>query len=135
MVMKWHGDEAAKRIRSEAGDRLDGAAMFLRGKARENISRAQPTRLVHPTAGGSRRVGLAPSLPGEFPKKVSGYLRRGVASETDRTILQARVGTNVSYGKWLELSTRKMASRPWLLRTVVENVPAIEAKFGVGHQI
>lgn len=135
MAMKWHGEEALKRIHAEVGNRLQGAAMFIQGRVREALSVAQPTRLTHPAAGGSRRIGLDPSRPGEYPKKVTGFLRRGVAYEVDRTRLRARVGTNVPYGKYLELGTRKMAARPWLLRTVTLHNAAIRAKFGVGRTI
>jgi len=136
MPMKWKGDEAMRLIRTEAANRLEGAGMFVRGKARENISRAQPTRLAHSRATGeSYRVGLDPSAPGEFPKKVSGRLRLGVAYEVDRERLEARVGTNVPWGKWLELGTRLMAPRPWLLKTILENVGTLKQKFGIGRQI
>lgn len=135
MAMKWHGTEAVRRIKAVTADRLEGAAMYVRTQARKNISRSQPTRLVHARAGGSYRRGLDPSKPGEYPKKVMGQLRQRVAYEIDRHVLKARVGTNLAYGKHLETGTANMLARPWLLRTVTEHSAFIRAKFGVGPKV
>ena len=59
-----------------------------------------------------KRIYGFPSKPGEPPHKQTGHLRRSVAWEL--VGLVARVGTNLRYGRWLELGTSKMAARPWL---------------------
>jgi phage gpG-like protein len=59
----------------------------------------------------------AHSLPGDFPYKQSGHLRRNVASEVDGRLLLSRYGTNVKYGKYLEQGTKRMAARPWMSLT------------------
>ncbi len=133
--MKWHGAEAQRRIEKELADRLTKAAIHVKNKAKINISQSQPTMLIHPRTGGSRRIGLDPSQPGEFPKKVSGFLRNRVNHEVDRRRLIARVGTNVPYGKWLEIGTRRMRSRPWLRRTLMMEASFIRRQFGVGRKI
>lgn len=74
----------------------------------------------------STRGGHGGSPPGEYPGMRTGQLRRNVQQETDRKGLVARVGTNVVYGKWLELGTRKMAARPWLSRGMIESRPEVE---------
>ena len=141
MPMKWKGAEAMRLIRMSAAQRLSGAGMFIRGEARKNISESQSTVLRHHAPaegekkGASYRVGLDPSAPGEFPKKVSGFLRRGVAYEVDTDRLEARIGTNVPYGKHLEFGTANMEARPWLLKTILENVGTLKQKFGIGRQI
>lgn len=91
-------------------------------------------------SGGSKkktyfRRGHNASAPGEYPKRVSGHLRRNIQSEFDQETLTARVGTNVIYGKYLETGTRKMAARPWLsngirdfgasVRSIIEGGPTI----------
>lgn len=65
------------------------------------------------------------SLPGEFPRKQTGDLRRRIAYEVDEASLVARVGTNLLYGKFLELGTKKMAPRPFLRRTLAAERDAI----------
>ena len=134
MAMKWHGEEAMRRIRTEAGNRVDMAARFVRDRAKELVSRDQPVRIYAKSAGRSRR-GLDPSKPGEPPKKVSGHLRINIKKDMDRARIEARVGTNVPYGKWLELGTRKMAPRPWIRAALVRNAAEIQRRFGIGVKI
>jgi len=141
MAMNWKGPEALKKIQNESVQRLEGACMFIRGKARQNISRAQPTRLYHHraaedgTKGTSYRVGLSPSQPGEYPKKVSGRLRLSVTYEVNDVTMEARVGTNIPYGKMLELGTPRMLARPWLLPTIIFNNVALVRHFGIGRPV
>ena len=134
MAMKWHGEEAMRRIRTEAGNRVDMAARFVRDRAKELVSRDQPVRIYAKGAGRSRK-GLDPSKPGEPPKKVSGHLRINIKKDMDRARIEARVGTNVPYGKWLEFGTRKMKPRPWLRRTLTENMGEIRRLLGYGEVI
>ena len=115
MTLKWYGAEANKRIRTETNKRIDKASRVLRDFIRVKLSRSQPVKLYGKTAGRSRK-GMAPSKAGEYPKKVTGHLRMNVQAEMDDRVSTARVGTNVKYGKYLELGTRKMARRPWLSR-------------------
>ncbi len=117
MAMRWHGDEALRRIRDSAGRQVDMASRFIRDRARELVSRDQAVT-IYARGGGRSRAGLDPSRPGEPPKKVTGTLRRGIAQEYMASRLEARVGTNVPYGKHLELGTRRMAARPWLGATI-----------------
>lgn len=64
---------------------------------------------------GKRVYNAFPSKPGEPPHKQTGNLRRSVTYEVDARDLTARVGTNVTYGRHLELGTsRGLAPRPWL---------------------
>jgi len=134
MAMKWYGIEAMDRIRKEAGNRVDMCARFVRDQAKELVSRDQPVRIYAKSAGRSRK-GLDPSLPGEPPKKVTGHLRMNIKHEMDRALIEAHVGTNVPYGKFLELGTRKMAPRPWLRAALVRNAAEIQRRFGIGVKI
>jgi phage gpG-like protein len=67
---------------------------------------------------GSLVYGANPSKPGDPPHKQRGRLLASVAWEVVDTV--ARVGTNLNYGRWLELGTTKMAARPWLRRALAE---------------
>lgn len=136
MSMTWKGDQAVKLINMEAGKRVDAALRFTRDKAKQVVSRAQPVRIYGKKAGRSRK-GLDPSKPGEPPKKLTGHLRMNIRKEFDPALVEGRVGvgTNVPYSKHLELGTRKMAARPWLRPTLVNNASEIRRRFGVGVTI
>ena len=97
--LDWHGEAAKKMLETGMESRLELASIKVRDYIRKKISLPQP-----------------PSAPGEYPHKDTGQLRRFVGYEVNGLV--ARVGTNVEYGKWLELGTSKMAARPWLLRSV-----------------
>ncbi len=121
--IQWNGEAVKTAIRAEMARRLQAAAVVVQNEARLLLS--VPGTI--PAGGGgrdkkgrSRRVyGSNPSLPGEPPRKQYGHLRRSVAREVDRLSLTARVGTNLKYGRWLELGTsRGLAARPWLRRAL-----------------
>ena len=132
MTMKWNGREAVSLINAEVGKRVDAAARVLRDRAKELISRGQPVRIYGKAEGRSRK-GMDPSKPGEPPKIVTAHLRLNVKKESSG--LRARVGTNVPYGKWLELGTRTMAARPWLSKAVYESAGDLHRRFGIGIKI
>jgi phage gpG-like protein len=83
---------------------------------------------------GARIYGANPSAPGEPPRKQTGRLRASVTYEVEEASLTARVGTNVEYGKYLELGTKKgIAPRPWLRRALAEcraKIDSILAQMG-----
>ncbi len=132
--MKWNGKEAIRLIDLEAGKRVDGALRFVRDKAKIKVSRSQPT-IIHGKSEGRSRKGLDPSKPGEPPKKVTGSLRLSIRKEFDKASVSGRVGTNVPYGKHLELGTRNMDPRPWLRPTLTENAAELRARFGIGVKV
>lgn len=116
----WYGETVKLRIGQVAGARVNAAGRVLRDYIRVKLSRSQPVRR-RVSEKGVTKVGLDPSRPGEYPKKVTAHLRNTVQSEYDPSRKVARVGTNTKYGKYLELGTRKMARRPWLSRAVRES--------------
>lgn len=68
-----------------------------------------------------------PSAPGEFPAVDTGRLR---ASITHQVVEEdgdevAYVGTNVEYARDLELGTSRVAARPFMVPSLVENSDAI----------
>lgn len=144
MTVEWHGDEANGLVRRKLVQALTRAAITIRRRAAELLSVAgsneaedekRPPAFYRKTyvnvpgettkAGKPKRVRkTAPhwrSKPGDPPRKQSGRLRGSVAYEVDPETLTARVGTNVEYGKHLELGTsRGLAPRPWLRRAALE---------------
>lgn len=84
--------------------RLTAALRRLRG--------AQTAAMAAAVARGARDVRDAARR--ELPRR-SGRLARAVTIETAADGLAATVGTDLDYGTFLELGTRRMAARPWLL--------------------
>ncbi len=136
----WRGDEAIERISAELRRRLSAAALTVAGRAKVLLSVAgtgvrSKSGQVEPTPSGSRAkriYGAFPSRPGEPPRKQTGRLRASVAWELAVTAAgkaTARVGTNVLYGKFLELGTSRMLPRPWLRRALAETRGQVLAIF------
>ena len=105
MAMKWHGEKVQRKISGTMQDRLDACAMLWDGYAKQRLNQQV------------NRGGGNPSAPGGYPAMVTSHLRRNVMWERLSGKLAVRVGTNVKYGKYLELGTRRMAKRPWMTLT------------------
>lgn len=122
--LDWHGDEAMQHVRSRAVGFLTRAAIEVSRRAKELLSIAGTAVRSKTTRGGrkgSRQYNANPSKPGEPPHKQTGRLRASVTHEVDAKTLEARVGTNVEYGRYLELGTKRgLAPRPWLRRALAE---------------
>jgi HK97 gp10 family phage protein len=91
------------------------------------------TKVVRATKGqrGKLVYGAFASRPGNPPHKQTGRLQGSITWELSRRGLfgrglMARVGTNLTYGRYLELGTRKMRPRPWLRRSINEVKPQIK---------
>jgi len=114
----WHGEEAMKRITAGFGANLEDAVSFALGKVRRNLKKKQ------------NRTGNNPSRPGEYPAEITSILAKNVTEWIDKAQLRGFIGTNVLYGKWLELKgiANKPGGRRWLGRTLEEEVSGIKAK-------
>jgi HK97 gp10 family phage protein len=141
--MQWN-DNYIKEVERTVSQRVQAAGYFLVSRIRENIS--IPSRTVSfkqisrgKNKGKTKKVlgarGSNRSKPGQFPHKDFGRLRMSIAQ--DHRGLITRVGTNVPYGKFLELGTAKMAARPFLRRTLAEERQKIEdmIRFGPSTDI
>ena len=71
------------------------------------------------------RVGEEAAPAGEPPHARSGRLAASVTVEESGGGLVAEVGTALDYGLYLELGTRRMAARPWLLPTFLALKPVL----------
>lgn len=124
--LDWHGEEAKAIVRAHVVRWLKAACILVSRRAKELLSVAGTGKVA------GKRVGpIARSQPGEPPRKQTGRLRASVAYEVDESSLVARVGTNVEYGRHLELGTKKgLAARPWLRRAAQEMRGRVEAAIG-----
>lgn len=64
---------------------------------------------------GSGKTAHTASAPGNPPNSDTGFLIRHIKFELDKEKLVAVVGTNLKYGKYLEMGTKHIRARPWLL--------------------
>lgn len=121
--LDWHGDEALAHVRAKVVAVLNRAARVVARRAKELLS--VPGTAFNSGHGkgrkGTRVTGAVVSEPDEPPRKQTGRLRASVTQEIDDQKLEARVGTNVKYGRYLEMGTRKgILPRPWLRRALAE---------------
>jgi len=117
-------DREIERILTE---RINGAAQIARNNVVKLINRTQPTDLTR----GGRLIGLAPSLPGEPPKRLTGALVRSITAGVAKVGNKIRgyVGTNRVGARRLEYGFQgvdsagrsiNQAPRPYLRRGVME---------------
>lgn len=124
MSLEWYGDEFLKLTAKELGDNLEKAAVYLKGEIKEKINQSEPyTRYVGDH--GIYYSGDDPSAPGEEPKKITGTLQRSITHRMSEDRLQAFVGSNIDYAFYLEMGTAKMAARPYLRSTMLEEGDAL----------
>lgn len=119
--VKWYGDAVRARIESEMGRRLKACGQVGADHAKTLIS----TDGTGVGGGGNLIYGANPSKPGEPPHVQTGRLRASIAYEVEGNV--TRIGTNVIYGRHLEVGTSKMAPRPWLRRMLAEMTPTFRA--------
>lgn len=115
--LNWFGEECERQIRAAVLAWLHAATRTVEARAKKLLGRAGTSK----RKGQARAYGAIRSKPGEPPRKQYGTLRASVASEVDEVREVGRVGTNLPYGKHLELGTRKIAPRPWLRRAHIES--------------
>jgi len=77
--------------------------------------------------GASVRTVHVASLPGEPPREQFGNLKKSVTMESFSDQLKVRVGIprNTIYGFWLEVGTKRIKPRPWMLLTLKQQLPTL----------
>lgn len=112
---EWHGPRRKAELMAAMKQRLSACAIIVASEAKRLVSTAGTGQ-----AGSGKRkrrvYGANPSRPGDPPNKQTGRLRGSITWELVGQV--ARVGTNLLYGKHLELGTTRMAARPWLRRAL-----------------
>jgi hypothetical protein len=86
--LDWKAKDAERHIMADSRRRLDAAGMTLVSHAREKVSQ------------------LPPSSPGGYPAKRMGDFRKSIDYYLYPNKLGGRWGTNLKYGKFLELGTK-----------------------------
>ncbi len=121
---QWHGGKLQALVLAEVRRRLAVAAIVVWNHAKSLIN-VEGTGKTGQGKKAKLVYGAHPSAPGDPPRKQTGRLLGSVAWEVSDLV--ARVGTNVKYGRWLELGTKTIAPRPWLRRALAEKKGQVES--------
>lgn len=118
-TLKDHSARCREQVLAEVRRRIARAAITLMNHAKELLSIAGTGRAGRDKKGRFKtRYGANPSAPGEPPHRQTGRLRASVTYEIEGE--SARVGTNVRYGRALEIGTDTIEPRPWLRRALAD---------------
>lgn len=104
-------DDFMGSVQRDLAKRFTKAGVYFTSKTRGYLNVAQPYK----RAASGRYHGLAPSSPGEFPRKLSGELQRSITWNLDKQKMVLTVGTNLKgYPGFLQTGTKWLRPRPWL---------------------
>lgn len=129
LTLQWHGDQLQRQLHNATAAGLQRATVYLHQQCRRAVARPNtgvrvPVR--RRTKGGNRRsrtIYPHPSRPGESPRLRTGFGQRNVVMEFNASEPVGRVGItrNALYMLYLELGTRRVARRPWLVKTLLQH--------------
>jgi len=96
---------------------IQAATLIVASTAKKSIQKvsAGSVQPLPKTPGRTRKAKQhVASPPGEPPNTDTGRLAGSVRTEIDKPDLTGFVGTDVIYGRFLELGTKDIEERPWL---------------------
>jgi len=110
--INWYGDRFLSRMNGQLEKAISTAAIVLEADIKTHFTLRGAGRLYRKRKGIYHRA----SLPGQPPAIDTGLLRASIQHEVlkSRDRVTGRAGTNVDYGRYLELGTSRMAPRPYL---------------------
>lgn len=120
MAYKSYFNEAKSEIEKAKAKKAMEAAVHVRNKVVEKLS-GNGTGRTYKVPGTGRTY--TASSPGQPPAVLFGDLRQSIQFDAkDETAI---VGSGLEKSKWLEFGTGRIAPRPFLKPTFVEEVDAI----------
>ena len=132
MKLEIRDKELTRRLKKATAVGLKRAAVFYHARVRELVNRPNTgtrRKRKRATSAGGKGSGYTTydnsSKPGEPPRKRTGHGQSQIVWEFngDTNAPAARVGVkeNGLYMAYLELGTRRIAKRPWLLRALEQH--------------
>lgn len=127
--MKWNGKQFEEQLKQATWEGLSRAGAFYHTRCQLIVSRpntGKSVKVKRRTPGGNQRTRTIypnPSKPGEPPKLRTGFGRRNIVVNYLKASNSVRVGVTANgiYMFYLEVGTRRIARRPWLMRTLIDN--------------
>ena len=128
--LTWNGEKFKKQLEQATSEGLLRAGTFYHARCQQAVSRPNTGRSVpvkRRTPGGNKRTRTIypnPSKPGEPPRLRTGFGRSQIVmNHKGGKNPHVRVGVtrNGMYMFWLEIGTRHVKRRPWLLKTLFDN--------------
>ena len=133
VTVRWHGDKFLADLSEATNVGLQRAGAFYHTEARREVSRpnsgvrrrrSRNTRRGN--KGSSYTVYPHPSKPGEPPKVRTGFGRQNVVMnwsgwKTKEPWVRVGVTKNGMYMYHLEIGTRHVKKRPWLVATLMKH--------------
>jgi len=113
MTVKWHPNRYLSQVERASRRGLRNAGLFLVREVKASFPGIGITGATRQQREASR------SAPGEIPHVQTGSLKRSIARE--QIAGEERVGTNLKYGRYLELGTRDIEPRPFLRPALMKN--------------
>lgn len=140
-IVKVRDKELIAAVKKASADGIARATVFCHTQAKLLVNIPNTGRRVkikRPVPGGnttSRTVYDSPSQPGEPPRKRTGWGQRNIVFQVDRKKASGRYGVtkNGLYMFYLELGTRHVAPRPWMLQALLRNKQAVIALLKTGR--
>jgi len=120
-MLKWYGEHVKRQIIMDVESKLKMSGEVIKETAKSSM----PINFNTFVEGED----IARSTAGNPPYRQTDKLYKSIETEMLPKRLAVKIGTNVKYGKYLELGTKKMRWRPWLVPALARSIPKIKAIF------
>jgi len=125
-MLKWHGRQVMATLGVESRKRVTTSVLLVEAKVKTSMKKGGRTASGYLEEGQKPgKINAFRSKPGEVPREQEGTLKRSITHEVHPTLPIGRVGTNLPYGKMLELGTPNMKARPFLRPALHQLEPVI----------
>lgn len=132
--LKITGDDELIRKMTSLGADMEKAleraivatAYQVRNTAIKSIQKQTVGTYVIRYSQGGERYSHVASKPGDAPNTDTSAMVGSIAVQHKKGDLFSFVGSNLDYPKFLELGTKRMLPRPWLLPALNENMKNLE---------
>lgn len=140
--VKIRDKEFLQALQNATNEGLQRATVYCHGQAQMLVNKpntGKRVKIKRPVKGGnksSRTIYPTPSKPGEPPKKRTGFGQRNIVWEYDSAKMVGRYGItkNALYMFFLEIGTRFIAPRPWMLKALTNNIRVVVALLQSGKR-